>query len=149
MFNSNTPIFSTDFILEVQEFFSCSVFKKLLLTYSVRMEMLIEKSIRKGLDPHTLIENDYLGDSIWSPEKDCCWLLTFGQPVLKPSSESVMVFSQLIFLSQLIVFSQLKVQNRIRVFSRYLTRSLRSLVGYRLEHSKRNFTSPRVHCGKI
>ena len=34
----------------------------------------------------TLIENDHLGD--WSPEKDCCWRLTFLQPVQKPSSEA-------------------------------------------------------------
>ena len=29
-----------------------------------------------------MIENDHLGD--WSPEKDCCWRLTFRQPVGKP-----------------------------------------------------------------
>ena len=29
----------------------------------------------------TLIENDHLGD--WSPEKDCCWKLTFQQPFNK------------------------------------------------------------------
>ena len=29
-----------------------------------------------------MIENDLLGD--WSPEKDCCWRLTFRQPVWKP-----------------------------------------------------------------
>ena len=33
-----------------------------------------------------MIENDHLGD--WSPEKDCCWRLTFPQPVRRPSSES-------------------------------------------------------------
>ena len=27
---------------------------------------------------HTLIEKDHLGN--WSPEKDCCWRLTFRQP---------------------------------------------------------------------
>ena len=32
-----------------------------------------------------------------------------------------------------------------RVQSRYLTRSLRSLVRYRVEHSKINFISPRAH----
>ena len=30
------------------------------------------------------IEKGHLGD--WSPEKDCCWRLTFRQPVRKPSS---------------------------------------------------------------
>ena len=35
---------------------------------------------------YALIENDHLGDC--SPEKDCCWLLTFRQPVQKPSSDS-------------------------------------------------------------
>ena len=35
---------------------------------------------------HTLIEKDRLGDR--SPEKDCCYWLTFRQPVRKPSSES-------------------------------------------------------------
>ena len=30
-------------------------------------------------DEATLIENAHLGD--WSPEKDCCWQLTFQQPV--------------------------------------------------------------------
>ena len=37
---------------------------------------------------HTKIEikiKDHVGD--WSPEKDCCWRLTFRQPVQKPSSE--------------------------------------------------------------
>ena len=34
----------------------------------------------------TLIENYHLGD--WSPEKDCCWRLTFRQPVQNPSSEA-------------------------------------------------------------
>ena len=36
----------------------------------------------------TLIESNYyhLGD--WSPEKDCCWRLTFRQPVQNPSSEA-------------------------------------------------------------
>ena len=29
-----------------------------------------------------MIENDHLDD--WSPEKDCCWPLTFRQPVRKP-----------------------------------------------------------------
>ena len=33
-----------------------------------------------------MIEKDHLGN--WSPEKDCCWRLTFRQPVQKPSSES-------------------------------------------------------------
>ena len=32
-----------------------------------------------------------------------------------------------------------------RVQSRYLTRSLRSLVRYRVEHSKINLISPRAH----
>ena len=31
-------------------------------------------------------EKDHLGD--WSPEKDCCWWLTFRNPVREPSSES-------------------------------------------------------------
>ena len=33
-----------------------------------------------------MIENNHQGD--WRPEKDCCWLLTFRQPVRKPFSES-------------------------------------------------------------
>ena len=28
-----------------------------------------------------MIENEHLGD--WNPEKDCCWRLTFRQPVRK------------------------------------------------------------------
>ena len=43
---------------------------------------------------YSLIENDHLGD--WSPEKDCCWRLTFRQPVRKPCSESSDVQSQVI-----------------------------------------------------
>ena len=34
----------------------------------------------------TLIENDHLVD--WSPEKDCCWQLTFQKPLQKPFEES-------------------------------------------------------------
>ena len=41
---------------------------------------------------HTLIKNDCLDD--WSPEKSCCWQLTFQQPAWKPSSESSDGFSQ-------------------------------------------------------
>ena len=33
---------------------------------------------------HTFIEKDHLGD--WCPDKNCCWQLTFWQPVQKPSS---------------------------------------------------------------
>ena len=42
---------------------------------------------------YTSIEKDRLGD--WSPEKDCCYWLTFRQPVRKPSSESSGSVSQL------------------------------------------------------
>ena len=42
---------------------------------------------------NTSIEKDHLGD--WSPEKDCCYWLTFRQPVRKPSSESSGSVSQL------------------------------------------------------
>ena len=40
-----------------------------------------------------MIEKDHIGD--WSSEKDCCWRLTFRQPVWKPSSESSDNFSLL------------------------------------------------------
>ena len=39
----------------------------------------------------TLIEKDHLGDR--SPEKDCCYWLTFRQPVRKPSSETLKMAS--------------------------------------------------------
>ena len=42
-----------------------------------------------------MIKKDYLGD--WSPDKDCCWRLTFRQPLLKPFSESSGSLSQLKF----------------------------------------------------
>ena len=41
----------------------------------------------------TSIEKDHVGD--WSPGKDCCYWLTFRQPVRKPSSESSGSVSQL------------------------------------------------------
>jgi len=44
-------------------------------------------------EQYTLIEKDHPGDR--SPEKDCCWRLTFRQPVRKPSSESFESLSQL------------------------------------------------------
>ena len=34
----------------------------------------------------TLTENDHLGD--WSPEKNCCWRLTFRHPLRKPILQS-------------------------------------------------------------
>lgn len=34
----------------------------------------------------TLTVNNHLGE--WCPEKDCCWQLTFQQPIQKSSSES-------------------------------------------------------------
>ena len=42
---------------------------------------------------NAFIENDHLGDR--KPEKDCCWRLTFRQPVRKASSEWTDSFSQL------------------------------------------------------
>ena len=55
----------------------------ILLSYRLSVAVLYRGRIKLWI---TLIENYYLVD--WSPEKDCCWQLTFQQPLRKPFEES-------------------------------------------------------------
>ena len=77
---------------------------------------------------HTKIEikiKDHVGD--WSPEKDCCWRLTFRQPVQKPSSElsDSLEYFEREFFFEFFTFSYEVVGKRyITVWKKLKTRNL-------------------------
>ena len=65
------------------QYFNWSFFK-CIVEFTVSLLSIVRTKHFKQVYLLSLIENDHLGD--WSPEKDCCWQLTFQQPLGKPSS---------------------------------------------------------------